>query len=92
MEVSELASLYMGATLFWPKPQRPIYIRGQLGGFWFENEERALWDGLTGWAQSGLEWRMDEGLMTEIIVEGFFGTWSQSRLRTFLALKVDNWW
>ncbi|MEE2789644.1 MAG: hypothetical protein VX589_20055 [Myxococcota bacterium] len=85
-------SVHGSHPLFWPKPQRPIYIRGQLGGFWFNDKDRHRWDGLSGWAQSGLEWPMDEGLATELTVEGFFGNWAQSRVRTFLAVKVDNWW
>ena len=78
--------------IFWPRAHRPIYWQNRLGLVWFDDPDRDRWDGLSGWVMSAFEWNMEEGLSVEASVEGYIGERQQTRLRSLVSVKMENWW
>ena len=78
--------------IFWPRAHRPIYWQNRLGRVWFDDPDRDRWDGLSGWVMSAFEWNMEEGLSVEASVEGYIGERQQTRLRSLVSVKMENWW
>jgi hypothetical protein len=87
-----VSSVNLVTPLPWPQTHRPMELTARVGGSWYEDAERTIWNGLSNWTVLGGRWRPDEGIAIGGQVEGFISDRDRSRARLMLTVRMENGW
>jgi len=69
-----------------------VSIRSRLGVAQLSQGSSSPWSGLSSWGLAGVDWRPDDGVLSQLAVEGFTGMPGSDHVRIFLAVRMENFW
>ncbi|MEE2757667.1 MAG: hypothetical protein VYA30_13510 [Myxococcota bacterium] len=69
-----------------------VSIRSRLGVAQLSRDSSLVWSGLSSWGLVGVDWRPDDGVLSQLAVEGFSGMPESEHIRIFLAVRMENFW
>ena len=69
-----------------------VSLRSRLGVATCNTDDPMVWSGLSVWRLVGADWRPDDGVLTQLAIEGFTGKTGTEHLRFFLAIRMENFW